>query len=189
MPDNSASGDITQVGVTGEATTPSTTAGSGAPDPVKLLESRLAGLEARLTENGRARTQAEKDRDDALARLSAYETGKLTENEAFQAELKRERERADEAVRAARLAKVEARYPETFGVLGEAAHNLSDEQLAAAEARFLGKAPEEGAPTPRTPAAQRPSTTSTAAADRREGESLDQLRARFRAMDFTDIID
>lgn len=161
------------------------TTGTDPQTAAPTLESRLAGLEARLAERGRSQAQIEKERDELRQRLADYEAGKLTENEAFQAELKRERDRADLAERTARLARIEAKFPETFGVFGEKAADLDEEQLAAAEARFAGRAPEEGdqePPTPRTPTTPRPSATSAANQQRREdGETLAQMRARFRA--------
>jgi len=118
-----------QTGAEGSATTPTATAGTD-PGNRPTLESRLAGLEARLAEQGRSKTAADKRAEAAEAKLAEYEAGKLTDNEAFQAELKRERDRAATAERTAQLARIEARYPETFGTLGESAAGLSEETLA-----------------------------------------------------------
>lgn len=164
--------------------TPAAPAGSGSGDRVTLLESRLTGLEARLTEAGRGRTAAEKERDEARSRLAEYEQGKITDNEAFQAELQRERDRAAAAEKSARLAQIEARYPEAFSVLGETAAGLTEEVLAATEARFKGtpSAEEEEPPTPRNPTEKRSVGAKPAAGDTESVESLATMRARFKGL-------
>jgi hypothetical protein len=169
----------------GEATTPDAPAGTTTPDRVSVLESRLSGLEARLTESGRAKSQAEKDRDAALQKLADYESGKLKDNEAFQAELQRERERATAAERSARLAAIEVRYPETYGVFGEAAAGFSEEQLVASEARYTGSAVAQ-APTPRNPSTTRPSAPTGEPAPE---ATLAELRQQFRQMSLPTIDD
>src|SRR6185369_14562819 len=185
MPSTAATenqGGTAQEGAEGEGTTPAANPGTGTGIDVATLASRVAGLEARLTETGRTKAQIERERDEARQKLADYEAGKLGENEAFKAELQREREARAQAERTASLARIEARYPETFGVLGEAAANLTDEQLAAAEARFKGVTVESEPPTPRNPSAQRPSAAQAAPGEARDGDrpTYAQLRAQFK---------
>lgn len=165
----------------GTATSPTAAAGTGGGDRVTLLESRLSGLEARLSESGRAKSTAEKERDAALQRLADYEAGRLKDDEASQSALKAAVDRAAAAETSAKLARIEARFPETYAVFADATANMTDEQLAAAEARFTGARPSDDPiepPTPRNPSTPRPPATSTPAGD--PDEKIETTRTRFR---------
>lgn len=121
------------------------------PDEVTKLRSRNAGLDAKVTELSTAAKSAAKERDEALAKLSDYEAGKVGADEALRAQLDAVKAEAAQARQEALLARIEAKYPETYAVLGEAAASLSVDKLAEAEARFAG-VPSE----PATPPAPKP---------------------------------
>lgn len=117
------------------------------PDEVTTLRSRNAGLDAKVTELLNAQKAAEEARQAAEAKLAAYEAGKVGADEALSAQLAAKEAELATVRREASLAKIAAKYPETFGVLGDAAAALTEDQLAASEARFAG-VPSEPAETP-----------------------------------------
>ena len=113
---------------------------SGGPqvDEVTTLRSRNAGLDAKVT----SLSQTVKD---ALARAEAAEARALALAEAkengdveLRAQLERERAENAKTRSEALAAKKALAFPEAFDVFGDAIANMSDEQLAAAEARFRG---------------------------------------------------
>ena len=119
-------------------------------DEVTKLRSRNAGLDAKVTELSTATKTAVRERDEALAKLSDYEAGKVGADEALRAQLDAVKAEAAQARQEALLARIEAKYPETYAVLGEAAASLSVDKLAEAEARFAGvAAPEPTAAAPK----------------------------------------
>ena len=157
-------------------TEPDAKATQPAVDEVTKLRSRNAGLDAKVTALS---TQAK----EALARAEAAEKRALELAEAkdngdaeLRAELERIKAENAQTRREAALVRIEAKYPETFGVLGEAAATLTEDQLAASEARMAGVPAETEAPTasganpPRTPAS--PPKAKTA----------DELEAELKAM-------
>lgn len=159
-----------------DANADASTAGA---DEVSLLRSRYAGQTAKVTsltksvqERDAKIAALQKERDDALAGLTS-------KDEALKAQIAaKEKELADE--RAARRKEVlQAQYPETFGVLGEAALSLGDDQLAANEARLASAASEGEPPTPRRTNA--PRTTSAPAAPQTPEEEYAALLADLRA--------
>jgi len=125
----------------GEEAQQDATASVGTPttlDEVTTLRSRNAGLDAKVTELMKA-TQAAQDAAAAAAqKLADYESGKVQADEALRAQLQAKEAELAQVARDAALARIEAKYPETFAVLGEAAASLSVDQLAASEARFAG---------------------------------------------------
>lgn len=126
-------------------------AATGTPaqaDEVTTLRSRNAGLDAKVTAL-MAETASEKAaREAAEQKLRDYEAGKVGADEALRAQLEaKEAELATER-RATALARIEAKYPETFSVLGDAAASLTADQLAASEARFAGVPAESSTPVP-----------------------------------------
>lgn len=123
-----------------ESTAPAapTTGTQTAPDEVTTLRSRTAGLDAKVTELQKAALAAEARAEAAAAKLAEYEAGKVNADEALRAQLDAERAETAKARKEAALNRIEAKYPETFGVLGEAAASLSEDQLAASEARMAG---------------------------------------------------
>lgn len=124
----------------------------GQPNEVTLLRSRASGLDAKVT----SLTQAAKD---AIARAEAAEARALELAQAkeggdaeLRAQLKAQELLLAAAATDAKLARIEAKYPETFGVLGAVAAALTDDQLAASEARYAGVAPESPTPNGTNPA-------------------------------------
>lgn len=145
---------------TDESTAPATETGTPqTPDEVTTLRSRNAGLDAKVTSLA-AQAKADKARADAAeARALALAEAKEGGDAELRAELERMKAENAAARKDAALARIEAKYPETFGVLGETAASLSEDQLAASEARYAGVPAEAKTPTPggsnpaRTPAA------------------------------------
>lgn len=152
MADNEAEG-TTEAGIEApaEGANAPATGTPAKPDEVTLLRSRTAGLDAKVT----ALTQSEKaaiaERDAALAKLADYEAGKVGADEALRAQIAAKEDELKAARQEALLARIEAQYPETYAVLGEAAANLSADKLAEAEARFKGVAAPEAPAAPAKP--------------------------------------
>jgi len=108
------------------------------PDEVTTLRSRNAGLDAKVTELMRTAKDAEAAAAAAAQKLADYESGKVQADEALRAQLQAKEAELAQVAREAALARIEAKYPETFSVLGDAAASLTADQLAASEARFAG---------------------------------------------------
>jgi hypothetical protein len=124
--------------------------GAGTPpvaDEVTTLRSRNAGLDAKVTALTKERKEANARAEAAEAKLAEYEAGRVGADEALRAQLAAKDAELNAVRKDAHLARIEAQYPETFAVLGEAAAGLSAEKLAEAEARFTGV--EAPAPTPK----------------------------------------
>lgn len=151
------------------------------PDEVTTLRSRNAGLDAKVTELSKAAKAAQEAAAAAAQRLADYEAGKVGNDEALRAQLEAKEAELAQVRKEATLARIEARYPETFGVLGEAAAALTADQLAAAEARFAGVAgalPETPKPVGVNP--QRPISSGSKAI---EDMSAAELRAHLKSFD------
>ena len=152
------------------------------PDEVTTLRSRNAGLDAKVSALQTAEKAAKAEAADAKAALAAYEQGKVGSEVALAERLKAKDAELEAVRKEAQLARIEAKYPETFAVLGEAAANLSADKLAEAEARFKGVAAAE---TTQRPIGNNPSRTqggaSTAQTNPGE-ETLEQMRKRIFAM-------
>jgi hypothetical protein len=153
-----------------------------APDEVTTLRSRNAGLDAKVTELTKASKAAEQKAADALAKLQAYEEGKVGSEEALRAQLQRVEAEAAQARREAKVARIEAKFPETFKVFGDAVAEMGEDKLAEAETRFKGVPAESD--TPPKPLGNNPSRTQGAASDAQTGgeETLDQMRKRVFGM-------
>jgi hypothetical protein len=151
------------------------------PDEVTTLRSRNAGLDAKVTELQKAAAAAQQARDEALARLSDYENGKVKADEALSAQLAAKDAELAAVRKEATLARVAAKYPETFGVLGDAAAALSEDQLAASEARMTaGFVPETPVPTP---IGNNPGRQQAAAPKSLEDMSATELEKALRGLD------
>jgi hypothetical protein len=148
-------------------------------DEVTTLKSRNAGLDAKVSALLAEKKALEKQAADAAAKLAAYEAGKVGADEALRAQIAAKDAELETTKRDALLARIEAKYPETFAVLGDAAANLSAEKLAEAEARFKGVSSDPTPPTPR-PIGNNPSRTSSAA---KTEESFDDIAARLKTME------
>jgi hypothetical protein len=152
-----------------------------ATDEVTTLRSRNAGLDAKVTELTKAQKAAEQRAADALAKLQAYEEGKVGSEEALRAQLQRVEAEATQARREAKVARIEAKFPETFAVFGDAVAEMSEDKLAEAEARFRGVPAESD--TPPKPIGNNPSRTQGGASGAQtQEETLDQMRKRVFSM-------
>jgi seryl-tRNA synthetase len=122
--------------------------GTPAPkDEVTLLRSRASGLDAKVTELNKARADLQAERDALAAKLAEAQRGVVDKDEALRAQVAAKDAELATARREAALARKAAKFPEAFGVFGDEIAEMSDEKLAAAEARFQGEGVE--APTPR----------------------------------------
>jgi hypothetical protein len=153
-------------------------ASQGDQDEVSLYRSRLNGQTAKVTSLTKAVqdrdakiAELQKQRDDALAGLTSTDEALKAQIAAKDAEIAAERT-------ARRTEFVQIKYPETFEVLGEAAANLTNDQLAANEARLAGAAEDGQAPTPRRTNAPK----AGAAPAQQAEETADELYARLRTM-------
>jgi len=159
------------------------TGSAPAADEVTTLRSRITGYTAKVNELTSTQKALQKERDDLAARLAEIQKGTVDKDEALRSQMA-VRDAEIEALRKeAALAKIEAKYPETFAVLGEAAANLTPEALAEAEARFKGVAAETN--TPPKPIGNNPPRTQGGASSAQtnpDGATLDQLRKKVYGM-------
>ena len=156
-------------------------AGSGAGADDASLQSRYAGQTAKVNVLTGQLSAAETRALAAEQKLADYEAGKIGADEALKAQLAAEKKNTEEAKRETALARVEAKYPETFAVLGEDAAGLSEVKLAETEARLRGVAAEDDeAPTPKRHNESRTSTAPAAAGAK--AETADDVEARLLSM-------
>lgn len=128
-------------------TTPVVETGTPANDSeVTTLRSRNAGLDAKVTSLSEANKAAIARAEAAEARALALAEGKENGDQELRAQNEQLKADAASARQEALLNKIEAKYPETFGVLGAVAATLTEDQLAASEARMVGV--ESGNPAP-----------------------------------------
>lgn len=176
--DGQAQGDATGAaeGDGSAASQQSATAGSASPqvDPATLL-SRLSGLDAKVTSLQQQSAADRAAREAAERKLSEYEAGKVGADEALRAQLAEKDAELAKVRQEARLAGIQSKYPETFGVLGEAAAALTEDQLAASEARMAGTGTP---PPPLGTAPARPVSGTTKAI---EDMSLAELRNHLKS--------
>lgn len=148
-------------------------AGTPAPqDEVTTLRSRNAGLDAKVSELLKAQATEKARADAAEARALELAQGKDNGDQELRSQLQAREQELAETRKLAALTRIEAKYPETFGVLGAAASTLTEDQLAASEARFAGVT-ESSAPRTLGANPQRPAT---AAAKALEDMTADELR-------------
>lgn len=169
--------------VEGEAPQPSAPQApeAGTPpqqDEVTTLRSRNAGLDAKVTELQRKAAEAERKAQEAAAKLSDYESGKVQADEALRAQLSEKDAELAEVRRQMALTHVASKYPETFGVLGDAAAHLTEDQLAASEARMRGV----GMPETPVPVGANPARNPAAATKAIEDMNADELRQHMRRL-------
>jgi len=170
MTDTNAGTEPTQ----GEAQTPAPAEQTGTPpagDEVTTLRSRNAGLDAKVTELQKARQEAERKAADAAKKLADYEAELVSKDEALRAQVAAKDAELAAIKAQARQQFIESKYPETFGVLGEAALGLSDDQLAASEARMSGVSGE-----PPTPLGANPGRTQAPRAKALEDMTTDEVK-------------
>lgn len=159
------------------------TGSAPAADEVTTLRSRISGYTAKVNELTTAQKALAKERDDLKAALDKALAGTVDKDEALRSVAAEKDGEIQRLRREAALAKIEAKYPETFAVLGEAAASLSPESLAEAEARFRGVA--AGNVTPPKPIGNNPPRTQGGASSAQTdpaGETLDQLKKRVFGM-------
>ena len=118
--------------------------GTAAPDEVTTLRSRNAGLDAKVTELQKSAAEAIARATAAEARALELATAGTNGDQELRAQLEAQKQLVAATLRDAQLARIESKFPETFATLGEAAVNLTADQLAAAEARFAGVASGSG---------------------------------------------
>jgi hypothetical protein len=131
---------------TAEAQTPPATGTPPAQDEITTLRSRNSGLDAKVTELSKAQKAAEQRAAEAAQKLADYEAGKVGADEALRAQIAAKDTELAQVRREAALARISSKYPETFGVLGDVAASLTDDQLAASEARMTGSGGETSTP-------------------------------------------
>jgi hypothetical protein len=158
-----------------EAQTTAPVTGTPAPvDEVTTLKSRNAGLDAKVTTLTQ-QIAAEKARAEAAeAKAQEYISGKANEDQDTRALLQRLNAELEAAKRVATAASLATKYPEAYGTLGEAITGLSEETLAATEARLRGVPVESH--TPPMPVGNQPSRTPAAANKSIEDMSLAELK-------------
>jgi hypothetical protein len=146
-------------------------------DEVTTLRSRLAGLDAKVTSLTQETARERATREAAEQKLRDYEAGKVSADEALRAQVEQKDAELALVRKEAALARIEAKYPETFSVLGEAAAALTPDQLAASEARFAGVPAEPETPKPLGANPVRPQAPAAKAI---EDMSIEELKAHLR---------
>lgn len=162
-------------------TTPVVPASGTAPavDEVTTLRSRNAGLDAKVTELSKSEKAAIARAEAAEARAIELANGKDNGDAELRAQLSAKDKELEAALKDGLLARIEAKYPETFSVLGEAAAALTADQLAASEARFAGVPAESNTPpTPVGTNAPRPAAGSAKAIEDMSVQELLAEQAR-----------
>lgn len=124
-------------------------AASTDPGEVSVLRSRYAGQTAKVNELTAERQRLIEEREQLRKELERAQKGTTSADEAAKALLAAKDEEIARIRREAELTRIQSRYPEVFGELGEAAAGLSEEKLAAMEARFRGASTSDEPPTPR----------------------------------------
>lgn len=152
----------------------------GAADEVTTLRSRNAGLDAKVTSLTKSEGLAKAEAAAAAQKLADYEAGKIGDSEALKAQLQTAKDETAAAVRDAKLARIEAKFPETFALFGEGVETFSEDKLAASEARLKGVAAEEEAETP-TPRGTNPSRGANPPAGGKE-QTSDDILASLKTM-------
>lgn len=149
MPDTSA-GTVLEANEAPSTEAPEAPAtGTQTPDEVTTLRSRNAGLDAKVTELTKARQAAEQAAAEAAAKLADYESGKVQADEALRAQLSAKEQELEAIRQEALVARIEAKYPETFALFGNAVTGMTPETLAASEARLTGAGFDAVPETPR----------------------------------------
>jgi len=154
-------------------------AASTTPDEVSVLRSRYAGQTAKVNELTSERARLIAEREALIRERDELRSGKANTDEAAKALLAQKDEEIAAIRREVALARIESKYPETFGELGEAAFGLSEEKLAAMEARLRGAsgASEQEPPTPRGQNAARRDGVPAGGREPKEETSADILAA------------
>src|SRR6478735_5969229 len=131
-------GDGTAAPEGGAEGTPSAapaTAGAASPQDTTLL-SRISGLDAKVTSLAESNKAKDTTIEALQKQVAEMQSGTIDKDEALRAQVAQKDAELELVRKEAALARIEAKYPETFAVLGEAAAALTADQLAASEARF-----------------------------------------------------
>jgi hypothetical protein len=163
MPDTSTGTAVVEDEAQNEEEVEQTAPETGTPpakDEVTLLRSRNAGLDAKVTSLSQQAKDAVARAEAAEARALALAEGKEIGDQELRAQLEAQKLLNAELAKKSQLARVEAKYPETFAVLGDHAASLDDATLAASEARFAGAGSAEPPETP-VPVGANPGRTPT----------------------------
>lgn len=180
--DGNQPGDGTAAPEGGAAGTP-----AAAPAPAAAASqqdttflSRIAGLDAKVTSLVESNTAKDKELETLRKQIADAQAGVVNADEALRAQVAAKDAELAQARTDAALARIEAKYPETFSVLGAAAATLTVDQLAASEARFAG-VPSETT-TPPIPVGTGAPRTPAPGAKAIEDMSLAELEASLKAM-------
>lgn len=153
-------------------------------EDVSVLRSRYAGQTAKVNELTQQKAALEaqiaqlaKERDDARS-------GVTSADEAAKALLAAKDEEIAQLLRSNKVTALQARFPEVFAELGEDAVNLTEEKLAAMEARLQGGAGagSDEPPTPRGQNAARKDSVPTGGRETKGEPSSDDILAQMRTM-------
>lgn len=110
------------------------------------LRSRISGLDAKVSELSGQKADLARDLEAARQRASDLEQGKVSGEEALRAQLATKQQEIDDAKREAAQARLASRFPEAARELdGVDLSLISEDKLAALEARLVGEAPEASA--------------------------------------------
>lgn len=151
-------------------------------EDVSVLRSRYAGQTAKVNELTGQKSALEKQVAELQKQLSDAQSGVTTADEAAKALLAAKDNELAQLQTAIKVAELKGRFPEVFAELGEDAVNLSEEKLAAMEARFQGAgAGDAEPPTPRGQNAARKDGVPTGGREPKE-ESGDDILARMKSM-------
>lgn len=177
MTETAGTTEATAEGQQDAGQTPAPAAAPQSADEVTTLRSRLAGLDAKVTSLTQETAKERAAREAAEQKLRDYEAGKVGADEALRAQVEQKEAELALVRKEAALARIEAKYPETFSVLGQAAAALTPDQLAASEARFAGVAAPPETPVP---LGSNPARPQAPAAKAIEDMSIEELKAHLR---------
>lgn len=159
---------------------------SGAPanagkDQVSLLTSRLNGQTAKVGELTRLLTEKDSSITALQARITEFEGGKVSADEAANARVAAIQKELDNERAARKTDTLKARFPETFSVFGDTASTFSEEVLAASEARLKGAGEADGGSADEPPTPQRHNESKTSGAAAQKPETLADMEAKVLA--------
>jgi hypothetical protein len=154
---------------------------SGEGDDVSVLRSRYAGQTAKVNELAAQKQALEAAKADLEKKLAEAQTGVASKDDAAKALLAAKDAEIAAIRREATVARIEAKYPEVYRELGDDAVALTEEKLAAMEARLSGGGEAHEPPPPR---GQNPARTDGVPAGGREpkAETSADIIARLRTM-------
>lgn len=139
--------DTNDSGTTDQTTdADASSAGSG---DASLWESRFKGLQGKFGETQNQLKAEQEARAKAEAALEDLRTGKVSAEQAAQAQVDQIKAELEQERQTRRVESLKSRFPETFDVFGDTAAGFDEATLAASEARLGGGESPAGDPTPR----------------------------------------